>query len=400
MFKVFSLVSLVFICACSGNNKDKSTTETIPNADLTHLNFTVEDAPEWTNLFKRTSGWFGGDGIFCIPRNEGDKLSDSSETLIIFSDTMIGEIEGDSLKPGYEMLHNSVATLKGDLPKKENIQFDWAKNTKGGNESLFIPNTPNSKPGDYYWLGDGFVNHELNDNTYIFGYRIIDLEGVVRFGFEHVGSTLIILPKGSKPPYKDQRQIDIPLFKHGENVTESMAFGSGIYVNTKQAGAVNADGYVYVYGVRGKVKSLVAARVLPADFETFSKWTFWDGNNWVAEMDKVADITNHISNELSVSRLDDGRYALVFQVDGITSTIGLRLGSSPVGPFGPIIKIFDCKDALVGKELFGYNAKAHPALSKSGELLISYNVNSFDFKNDIKIFPNLYRPRFIRVKMQ
>ena len=43
-------------------------------------------------------------------------------------------------------------------------------------------------------------------------------------------------------------------------------------------------------------------------------------------------------------------------------------------------------------------AKAHPALSQPGELLISYNINSFDFSKDIKKFPHLYRPRFIKLK--
>ena len=29
--------------------------------------FTVENAPEWTNLFVRNKGWFAADGIFSIP---------------------------------------------------------------------------------------------------------------------------------------------------------------------------------------------------------------------------------------------------------------------------------------------------------------------------------------------
>ena len=115
-------------------------------------------------------------------------------------------------------------------------------------------------------------------------------------------------------------------------------------------------------------------------------------------MKKSAHITNHVSNELSVSELPDGRFALVFQVDGISSIIGMRIGASPFGSFAPIINLYDCKQDLTSGKIFAYNAKAHPALSKPGELLVSYNVNSFDFENDIKLYPNLYRPRFVRVK--
>jgi hypothetical protein len=41
---------------------------------------------------------------------------------------------------------------------------------------------------------------------------------------------------------------------------------------------------------------------------------------------------------LSVSPLPDGRYAMVFQVNGISSYVGLRLGKTPYGPFGKVIK--------------------------------------------------------------
>lgn len=386
------LIAASSLTACSGN---KATSGSEVAANLDSIKYTVEPAPEWTNIFKRTSGWFGGDGIFVIPQSGADTTGDS--LTILFSDTMIGEIVGDSLKPGFVMTHNSVATISGREPKEDNIKFHWDKKTNGAPESIFIPATPASQPGDYYWLGDGFVNPAINHNTYIFGYRVKDVKVTSGFTFEQVGNTVIILPKGSKPPYKDQRQMDVPFFKGGSD-SSSVSFGSGVFVNTAAAGALNPDGYVYVYGVGGNKKNLVVARVLPADFEAIAKWQFWDGKNWVNEMKKLTDITNHVSNELSVSELPDGRFALVFQVDGISSIVGMRLGSSPIGPFGPIINLYDCKRDLTSGKIFAYNAKAHPALSKPGELLVSYNVNSFDFEKDIKVYPNLYRPRFFRVK--
>ena len=52
-----------------------------------------------------------------------------------------------------------------------------------------------------------------------------------------------------------------------------------------------------------------------------------------------------------------------------------------------------------GIDYYTYNTKAHPQLSKPGELLISYNVNSFQFEKDLKAYPNFYHPRFITVKL-
>ena len=387
---------LFFTASCSEQPAKQKAADV--NTDLDHFAFTVEEAPDWDALFKRNTGWFGGDGIFAIPMNGIDSASADGETLILFSDTMIGEIEEDSLKPGYVMIHNSVARLSGAQPDSSRIRFDWDQKADGKPESLFIPHTPATQPGDYYWLGDGFVNTERNGDIYLFGYRIHDLKDVPVLGFEHVGSTVIVIPKGSQPPFKDQRQIDFPFFADNNSKNGVVAFGSGILVNTAEAKMPHADGYVYIYGTRGKEKELLVARVLPRSFEQFDDWRFWDGRSWVANMDSAAALTNHVSNELSVSPLPDGRYALFFQLDGLTTTVGMRLGSSPVGPFGPLIKIFDNKGALEGKNFFSYNAKAHPALSKPGELLVSYNINSFDFFNDIKLYPYLYRPRFVRVK--
>jgi hypothetical protein len=51
-------------------------------------------------------------------------------------------------------------------------------------------------------------------------------------------------------------------------------------------------------------------------------------------------------------------------------------------------------------DFYTYNAKAYPYLSKPGELLISYNVNSFDFERKIKIHPYHLRPRFITLNIK
>ncbi|KAA8479091.1 uncharacterized protein DUF4185 [Arcticibacter tournemirensis] len=367
--------------------------------DLNYLKYSVEEAPEWSALFKRSSGWFGGDGIYTIPLNapENRFAGAAGKTLFLFSDSMIGTIIGDSLQDGSRMIHNSVAVLNGNKPLPENMEFHWKKNEKGEAETLFEPLTPSTQKDDYYWLGDGFVNPQLNNALYIFGYRIHNVsEGA--FGFREVGNTLIKIPAGSKPPFSDYQQMDTPFFLKDED-GDIGSFGAGIFVNTKDSGAPSPDGYVYIYGVRGKAKNLLVARVKPEDFERFKRWRFWDGKSWNANINKAAVLTNAVSNELSVSPLPDGRYALVFQVNGIGTTVGLRLGSSPVGPFGPIIKIWDSSKDAEEKTYIMYNAKVHPSLSAPGELLISYNVNSVDFLRDLKKNPYLYRPRFIRVKL-
>ena len=387
-------LSLLLLYSCDSTSKSTQGSEGEPATDIENLEFTVEEATEWTALFHRTSGWFGADGIFAIPLDgkDNETATSDTETLLIFSDTMIGEIADSTLQPGAVMVNNTVAYLHGGKPKEDNIHFQWANNEAGKPKSLFTPTTASTEKGDYYWLGDGFLNPELDNTIYIFAYRMRNLDTSEAWSFKEMGTNLIALPAGSRPPFANQRQIETPLrFEDG-------GFGAGIFVNTKESGAPHPDGYVYVYGVRGEEKNLLVARVLPKEFETFRAWRFWDGEAWNADMQQVKTMAPNVSNELSVSALPDGRYALVFTLSGINPTIGLRLGQTPYGPFGAVIKVYEAQE-MQQKNYITYNAKAHPNVSAPGELLISYNVNAFDFMNELEANPTLYRPRFIKLKL-
>jgi hypothetical protein len=395
-------IGMFMISACNQAGLVKPTEQKFDSASLNTLKFTVEPAPDWTNLFNRKSGWFGGDGIFAVTRDgkEANGSAKNSETFIWFSDTMIGEISDSTLQPGWTMINNSVAVLNGGVADSASVKFVWDKTADNKPKSIIEPNTPATQPGNYYWLGDGFVNQKKNNDFYIFGYRIRNTEPGAVFGFEEVGNTLIIIQSGQQAPFPNKRQLDIPFFL-GKKTDSTGSFGAGVLVNTAEAGAPNPDGYLYIYGVRGQKKNVMVARVLPENIEAFEQWTFWDGKGWSSNPDSIQTITDRTSNELSVTPLGDGRYAMIFQADGLGKYVGMRIGATPYGPFGDLINVYDVTNDLEkDKDIFPYNAKAHPVLSAPGELLISFNVNSFDFFNDIKVFPNLYRPRFIRLKYE
>ncbi len=368
------------------------------NTDTTTLKFTTEMAPEWTSLFVRNSGWFGADGIYSIPLNGNDKPGNHTQTLLIFSDTMIGDVVNDVPQPGYVLVHNTCAYVDG-IPPNDHIKFIYARDDQGNPKTMFSPNTPEAGPTDFYWLGDGFVN-PANGKTYINAFKVKWLKDNDAFAFDEHGTSLIIIPKGSKAPFTDQKQKDTPFFIPGKTQRDYGVLGSAVFVNTRSAGAPNPDGYIYVYGTRPNHLSLLVARVLPQDYEDFSKWRYWDGKTWNADINQIAEVTNRVSHELSVSPLPDGRYALVFQTDGLGNNVGLRLGLSPQGPFGPVINLYTAPENSENKNLVPYNAKVHTNLSNPGELLITYNVISLDFFNDIKRWGHHYRPRFIRVKLQ
>lgn len=280
---IFSLLigSLLF-SACKNTSVPSPVSKNEPLA-------IAESAPEWDALFKNEKGWFGGDGIFAIPLDGKEFIpaTDSTRTLFIFSDSVIGELDEEGKvksKDQYTFIHNVTAILKGNQPIKDSFEFIWATEN-GKPTSMFAPNTPSTKPGEYYWLGDGFVNVDVDSTLYIFAYRIEDLDPAEGFfTFRQVSVSLLAIPSGEQPPFKNVRQIETPLlFPYKGNPAHMTTFGNGVMVNTASAGAPDPDGYIYIMGSSPPNIDMLLARTLPADFENLDKWTFWNGKEWVSD---------------------------------------------------------------------------------------------------------------------
>ena len=368
--------------------------------DVKEFKFEVEAAPEWTDLFYRKSGWFGADGIFSFTLNgmESTGAGIGQKTLLTFSDTYIGEVSGDKPLPGNVMVNNTVAYVSDISPGKENISFHYKQDEDGKPVSYFVPTNEKATPEQYYWLGDGFINQEDNGNLYLFAYHV-HKTGPNVFDFALTDVSLLVISNPGSPGFEEHKQLITPLHVSNERFGEA-DFGGGIFVNTEWAGAPNPDGYVYVYGCFGPAKELVVARSKPSSFTDFDTWTYWNGSEWQSDINQLAVLADNVSNELSVTPMKDGRYILVHQVMGLSDKVGVRIGESPWGPFGPTIEIWTTPEYNQPPGILPYNAKAHPTLSKPGELLISYNTITFNFWEDIQENAHIYRPRFIVLKSE
>ncbi len=136
---------------------------------------------------------------------------------------------------------------------------------------------------------------------------------------------------------------------------------------------------------------------MPRNIENFERYTYWNGSSWVSDKQQIVSLADGVSNELSVTPTGDGRYLLTFQVLGISDKVGIKVGESPVGPFGKLNEVYTTPE-YTEKNLLPYNAKAHYHLSKPGELLISYNTITLNFWDDIQKDATIYHPRFIKVR--
>jgi len=365
----------------------------IPDSGLCTEIFETRTADEWTNLLDRNQGWTGADGIYSVPLNSYDAPSNTpaDSQLILFSDTFIGEVDSNNHRLNTVLINNTLAMLRTNIPSANNIQFFWRTDSANIPKTVFVPNTPNANAGDWYWLMDGI---SLNDTIYVFALRLNSTSG--GFGFEVNGVALLKFTIDSQNFISDVEQFDTPLFYKNVSENWDIVLGQAIMPMTNISGNPSPDGYIYVYGPRSfsSGKFLVASRVLPENIKNFDAWQYWNGTTWGNNISACASITGGISQEFSVSPIGDEKYLLVFQMG---NSVAIKFGESPIGPFGTFYSIYNCPEVSEDPDIFVYNAKAHPNLSNEEEMLISYNVNTYDFWDN---FTNadIYRPRFIYLK--
>jgi hypothetical protein len=356
-------------------------------------------APAWTAMFERTSGWTGADGVYTFPMSGNDSFGSGATegTFWIFSDTFVGDVDPNTMHrlPGTVMVHNTSATMQGDVPGDGVIDFHVRTDTDGAATSMVAP----PQAGMWIWPNDGLVQ---GGTVYMTGLRMKTGSGGA-FNFATDGVVWMTASASDAVPFLGAYTlVDAPQLYHPApdgGTTGDMNFGSAVMPLTKVAHAPHPDGYVYVYGtLNNSSKGLVVSRVPAGQLLTGSAYRYWNGSAWVKNIAKARVMTDRLSSEFSVTPLPDGRYLLVFQLDALSKTIAVRYGASPTGPWGAPIPVYDCPEAKMTRHSYVYNAKAHPHLSTDGQLLISYHVNSFSLSENMKN-ADIYHPRFITVPL-
>lgn len=232
-----------------------------------------------------------------------------------------------------------------------------------------------------YWLQDGFV---LGDKFY-------SLPMLIRTdtSFYVADVNLIEVPIVNGKLDIDHYTV-YPTPLHVQGPTHNVVFGAGVL---NQA---DIDGYIYIYGyIEAPNKQLVVARVHKDHVTAFDRYEFFNGKEFTEDPRDIHPIFDHVSAELSVTRLPDGKYMLTIMKDTVSGDIGYAIGDTPVGPFSDLHLIYKT-DINITENTFTYNAKAHPALSKDGYLYVSYNVNTnVDKEHDLHA--SIYHPRFLKL---
>jgi hypothetical protein len=385
----------------------------------------VQAVPDlkWNAVFDRSSGWTGGDVVGTVDLGQG-------RVLWLFGDTWIGQVAKGAHLPGSQMVNNSLG-LGGDdcrkmgvPPAPSEMHFCWGPSDARGHPTAWIVPDPlrvqgSAKTSDpehphgWYWPTGGAAvvpGPSGKPCLVVFLFHIGKTEGQTGvWAFKSLGGALAMIDNFDQPVEKwHVRQHEIPFAVSTDMANADTALREtswGMAAHRQPAGTTGAAGVLYVYGIRNQSplnRQLLLARV-PADaVHEPGKWQFYAGEGkWSSRPQDAAPVADDLVNELSVEEyVAEGRPLLIMvHSEAVLGRhIFVRTASRPEGPWTRPMPVYSVPEVDRNRTYFTYAAKGHLQLSRQGELLISYVVNSHDFWAMFKD-ATIYRPRFISIPL-
>ena len=313
----------------------------------------VSLATDFNQLFTRYGGgWTGGDATYSIPLPDG-------RVLWLFGDSFMGTVKPDRSRPGSAFKRNAFVVQNG---------HDLTTLT-GGTSAYMVP----AEAGWWYWPGHGLA-HGDTLQVVMFGFKSTGSGGAWDFAYASLDVATFHLPDFTLLSL--ERKATDPATNYGACVLED-------------------GGYTYLYGAEkvGLSKFMHVARVQGHDLN--GVWEYFNGIDWTSDATQSASVFANVSDQFSVFK-KNSRFYLMTQHHIFGSEIYLYDADNPAIGFDHKRTVYCTPQSNQGN-LFTYNAFAHTEFSGNGELLVSYNVNSFVFAD---VFSNAdnYRPFFVRVK--
>lgn len=302
--------------------------------------------------FTRSEGWTGGDATYSIPLP-------NNRTLWLFGDTFIDQVNPDRSRPSFRLINNCLVEQNGN-------DFTTIQGGTSSTPKAFATPTDDAS---WYWPGHGTVQE---DTLYLFMHAF-GTGGGGMWDFFRTGVDLLKINPYTFEVYSNERVLDGPSVSYGAHVLPD-------------------SDYTYIYGVLADNPAKYAY-VARSNSRMDPPWEYYANGQWVLDQKQATSILYDISEQFSVFKYE-GKYYLLTQHHIFGNEIYIYSSDFPVGPWENRRTVY-CTPETEGN-LFTYNAYAHPQFMNNGELLISYNINSFDF-NDLLESADNYRPYFVTI---
>jgi hypothetical protein len=220
--------------------------------------------------------------------------------------------------------------------------------------------------------------------------------------------TTHVLPYALKQSAADESGERSRQRKRPAAISWGMAAFADARAMTDDATMTN-DPTIYLYGRRERAAKdgMVLARVAAAKLAQLDAWEYFAGEQgrekkWSRDAADATAIATGVTSEFSVEPIEIAgkrRYVMIQSEPLLGKRIFARWANAPTGPWSDAKPFYTVRDVERHKSFFTYAAKGHVALSRPGELLVTYLVNAHDFGAGFRD-AEIYRPRFLRVPME
>ena len=304
-------------------------------------------------------------------------------SLFMTGDCFLGDVINGQRPLDDKMINNSFVHLDA----KGNYIGSIYNGTNKNPESLCVPlEAATSDKHYWYWPGHGFQEGNM---IILFMTKFFQGEPG-QWGFRFDGTDVVTMNAGdySVESIKEAYDGECPIH-----------WGHSI---------MKDNGYYYIYGTRtyngwDNSELCVSRAKYDSAKEALGSFEYFNGKEWTADASLVGGhdgITIPVSEQFSVFRYKDTYVLLTSKRGQQVGDIYSFISDTPYGPWRNGKLLYVTQEQLHDKNLFTYNAMAHPQyINDKDELLICYNINSYDLQ---QIFRDVdtYRPVFLRVPMK
>lgn len=313
--------------------------------------------------WRNRGGWAASDGVYSA-QVPGHRL------VWLMNDTFLGPVNADESMTDPGFIHGSI------LPARDNgVPIKTITGgTRDAPESIASP--PGAVDGDpWYWNADGIVD---GGRLRVFQGRIGQTDDPPPWNFGWLGSDIVTY----------SRDFTV------EKVTHTYGEPGGVNWGNE---VIRCGGYLYIYGEQDSAMHLARARV---GHLIDRNWQFYTGTGWSDDPTSSVAITPDLGASYSVTPMN-GQFVLTTTAAGIFTDhrIYVATAPTPYGPFRNRTAVYTAPEGGRGNLYAPYNVAAHPDISKPGQLIISYNVNS-SVGDDLLADANNNRPRFVTISFE
>jgi hypothetical protein len=342
-------------------------------ADSTSATMSAKGWASADSLFRNNRTWLGGDAAISVDLGAG-------RTLWLFGDSFIA-LDSTFSRAKSTMVHNTIAIQRGYDPASASILY--YRGHQGGSPAAFF-----NESGDWYlWPRDGI---RIGDRLLIVFARVRAAQGGL--GFEEFGWTAALVrnPDDEPAQWKYEFVPAPPPDKFNVATIPATLLRAGEFLYAYMAASANPH---TVYLARWPVQD-AASGVL-----AWPRW--WTGARtgeragWRSADDSAAKPLPlfEAQTEFSVVYDSSSRKYMQIQTVGFgAADLAYRSATNLQGPWSALQNFYRPPE-FGASNIMIYSARAHPEQQAAG-LVVTYNVNSFDFGELVRD-PEIYYPKVL-----